>query len=120
MVIGIGITTLSWFIVTLLTKPAEDEKLDSFYRLIHPGGPGWKKVIANSSKFGKQISPEKDSTNLPLGILSMFVGCVAVYGLLFATGYWLYANYLPAIILTIITITASIILFYLWQRLNNN
>jgi solute:Na+ symporter, SSS family len=82
LIIGIGITTLSWFIVTLLTKPAADEKLDSFYRLIHPGGPGWKKVIANSSKFGKQISPEKNSTNLPLGILSMFVGvycCVRTF-----------------------------------------
>ena len=120
LVIGIGITTLSWLIVTLLTKPADDEKLDSFYRLIHPGGPGWKKVIANSTKFGSQISTKEDSTNLPLGILSMFVGCVAVYGLLFATGYWLYANYLPAIILTIISVGASIILFYLWQKLNNN
>jgi len=107
-------------VVTLLTKPAADVKPDSFYRLIHPGGPGWKKVIANSKKFGEQISSQKDSTNLPIGILSMFVGCIAVYGLLFATGYWLYANYLPAIILTIITIGASIVLFYLWQKLNNN
>jgi Na+/proline symporter len=120
LVIGIGITTLSWIIVTLLTKPAADEKLDSFYRLTRPGGPGWKKVVANSAKFGDQINSDKDSANLPLGILSMFVGCVAVYGLLFATGYWLYANYLPAILLTAVTITASIILFYLWQKLNKN
>jgi len=118
LVIGVGITTLSWFIVTLLTKPADDEKLDSFYRLVHPGGPGWKKVVANSSKFGTPIDPEKNRSDLPLGILAMFVGCIAVYGLLFATGYWLYANYLPAIILTVVTVIASIILFQLWNKLN--
>jgi len=118
LIIGVGITTLSWLIVTLLTKPASEEKLDSFYRLTTPGRLGWKKVIENSYKFGTPIDPSTQNSDLPLGILSMLVGCIAVYGLLFATGYWLYSNYLPATVLTIITITASVILFKLWNKMN--
>ena len=118
LLIGVVLTTVSWLIVTLLTKPASDRKLDSFYRLVQPGGPGWKKVIANSSKYGIKIVPDESKSNLPLGILSMFIGCITVYTLLFAIGYWIYANYLPATVLTIVAIFGSITLFYLWNKLN--
>ena len=120
LVIGVGITTLSWIIVTLFTKPASTEKLHSFYRLVRPGGPGWSKVIKSSDELKKMIGSEGGTTNLPLGILSMFVGCIAVYGFLFATGYWLYASYLNAIILTIITLISLTILYPLWRKINKS
>ncbi|MFC2133153.1 sodium:solute symporter family protein [Bacteroidota bacterium] len=118
LVIAVMITTIISLLVTLLTKPASDEKLDSFYRLVNPGGPGWKKVILNSHKFGKPIVQSNQKSDLPIGLLSMFIGCIAVYALLFAAGYWIYANYLSAAILTIITIISSAILFKLWKKMN--
>jgi len=120
LIIGIGITTLSWLIVTFITKPAEKTKLEEFYRHVHPGGPGWKKVISNIKKSDMDIEIDKSSKDLPLGILGMFVGCIAVYGFLFATGYWLYAKYLQAIYLSIVTVLSLIVLFKLWNKINNS
>jgi hypothetical protein len=119
LLIGVGITTFSWIIVTLFTKPSSIEKLRGFYRLVRPGGPGWRKVVTNSDELKKMMDSKGDETNLPIGILSMFVGCIAVYGFLFATGYWLYANYLNGIILTIVTLISLTILFHLWRKLNS-
>jgi hypothetical protein len=120
LVIGVIITTISWIIVALSTKPASTEKLHSFYQLVHPGGPGWRKVVKNSDKLTKIMESKKDGASLPIGVLSIFVGCISVYGFLFATGYWLYANYLNAIILTILTLISLAILFPLWRKLNNS
>lgn len=38
---AVGVTTLIWVVVTLLTRPTEMEKLKSFYTLVRPTGPGW-------------------------------------------------------------------------------
>ncbi len=37
----VGLTTVVWIVVTLLTKPTDMEKLRSFYMLVRPTGPGW-------------------------------------------------------------------------------
>lgn len=34
--------TVLWVTVLLLTSPESDETLETFYRLVRPGGPGWK------------------------------------------------------------------------------
>lgn len=118
LVIGVFITTAASLIVTFLTKPDDENKLIEFYKLVHPGGKGWSKIINIAAKKGIIFSDDQRQSELPLGILSMFVACIAVYGLLIAIGYWIYLNYLPAIILSIVVIIATFILFKLWNKLN--
>lgn len=118
LVIGVFVTTSLSLLVTFFTKPADEKTLINFYKLVHPGGKGWNKIVTSAEKQGIIFTDEQRKSELPLGILSMFVGCIAVYGLLIATGYWIYSNYLPAIILTLVTIAASVILFKLWGKLN--
>ena len=118
LIIGVTITTLVSLVVTFLTKHANENTLINFYKLVHPGGPGWTKLITSAEKKGITFTDEQKKSELPLGILSMFVGCIAVYGLLMATGYWIYSNYLPAMFLSVVTIVASLILFKLWGKLN--
>lgn len=120
LVIGVFVTTSLSLIVTFLTKPADEKTLINFYNLVHPGGKGWSKIISSAEKQGIVFSDEQKKSELPLGILSMFVGCIAVYGLLMATGYWIYSNYTPAVILTIVTAAASVVLFKLWGKLNKS
>ena len=93
LIIGVGITTVCWIGVTLLT-PADDKRvLRSFYKLIRPGGPGWRKVIEDAERDGEPIAEAAGGgSNLPLGILCMVLGCFAVYSALFGAGYWLYGN----------------------------
>ena len=85
---------MSWLIVTLVTKPEDKETLRNFYRLVYPGGPGWKKVIAQAEKEGVTLVPvERQGWDVPAGILCMFLGSFAVITSLFATGYVLYGKY---------------------------
>jgi solute:Na+ symporter, SSS family len=115
LVAGVGVTTLCWVGVALMTRPADDAVLRSFYRLTRPGGPGWKRVIDRAGEQGDPIDSPDSSGSLPLGILCMVIGCLAVYSTLFATGYWLYANYPPAVALTVVAVVSSAMLFRLWN-----
>jgi len=118
LIIGVAITTICWITATLLTRPTSDKKLRSFCELINPGGPGWKKVFAKAEVEGNPITPKAPAENLPLGILCMFIGCAAVYAALFATGYWLYGDKIPAIIATIIAVISAFLLMVFWGKIN--
>ena len=72
----------------------------------------------------REMEEENDTTktiscgsNLAVGILCVFLGCLSVYGLLFATGYWIYSNYVPAVALTAVTIVTTVLLIALWSKL---
>lgn len=72
-------SAIVWITVTLLTKPADEKTLIEFYRLVHPGGPGWGPirakagVVARNDRFGAEL----------IGAIS---GAMAVYGALLGTG----------------------------------
>jgi len=42
----VPITTIAWLVAAFITKPTNESKLESFYRRVHPGGIGWKKLSA--------------------------------------------------------------------------
>ncbi|MBD3288799.1 Na+:solute symporter [candidate division KSB1 bacterium] len=118
LIIGVGITTTGWISVTLLTAPSNMEKLLEFYRLVHPGGPGWNRVLEWAQKSGKSTKGELSlQWDLPTSLVCIFFGLMLIYGILFATGFWLYGNYLPAIILTITAVVAAVLLFRFWKKL---
>ncbi len=99
LVLSVFITTLSWILVTLLTKPTENSRLLEFYKKIKPYGMGWNKFLKNNNIDVKN----KELKESPMSdLLSMFLGIVIVYSGLFGTGYLLYGN-----------ITFSLILFFL-------
>ena len=99
LVLSVFITTLSWILVTLLTKPTENSRLFEFYKKIKPYGIGWNKFLKNNNIDVKN----KEVKESPMSdLLSMFLGIVIVYSGLFGTGYLLYGN-----------ITFSLILFFL-------
>jgi Na+/proline symporter len=83
MVTTVGITTVIWLAVTLLTAPESDETLDRFYRRVRPGGPGWR-TVAERLGFGQD--------RIPGGALSWVnwvAGIAAVYTAVFAVGAFL-------------------------------
>jgi SSS family solute:Na+ symporter len=116
LVIGVAITTCGWLTVTFLTKPTEDRVLLSFYRKIHPGGPGWRAFLNRVRARGERAEGLDPAWQVPRGILCMFLGCVAVYSTLFATGNWIYSKTLPAVILSCTAVMATFLLFLLWGR----
>ncbi len=107
------ITTLSWLIITFITKPESDEVLENFYSKTEPGGPGWRKVVSSSNL--KKLSNK--TWNVPAGILAMLLGCVLIYCCLFATGYFIYGEYKLAIIISITAFISMILLIKQWKKI---
>jgi SSS family solute:Na+ symporter len=113
---SIVLTTAAWIAVAFLTKPADEATLRSFFRLVHPGGPGWRPVVERAAADGDPIDTGK-GWGVPLGIICMLVDCLAVYSSLFATGYWIYGNTMPAMVLTVIALGSSVSLAMVWPKL---
>ncbi len=114
LVIGVGITTICWIIVTLFTPADSAQTLRSFYKLIRPGGPGWKKVIDEAARDGENLTGVGgERSNLPTGILCMVASCLAVYSALFGTGYWIYGNTTLGAIFTAVCAVSVIVLILL-------
>ena len=78
----VSITTVIWLLVTFATRPTDAPTLDAFFRLVRPGGPGWKPVAARHT----DISPDTDLQTLAF---QWAAGVVLVYSTLFGTGYLL-------------------------------
>ncbi len=112
-------TTILWVLVTYLTPPDTDEKLIAFYKRTQPGGPGWKKVLDKASISHGTIATETSWT-VPLGIVAMLLGCIAVYGVLFTTGYIIYGAYTRSLIVGAITSIAIIALISVWKKIGKN
>lgn len=114
---GVGFTTFIWLLVTLITKPVDTKTLRDFYRLIQPGGPGWRKIVVNARKEGDYIDEGEGKWDVPYGILCMFLGILAIYSALFATGNWIYGEFELAAGLTVISAFAVILLTRAWRKL---
>jgi Na+/proline symporter len=112
LVLGIGVTTVVWVTVTMLTPAASTAVLRNFVRKVQPGGPGWRKVIEEARAEGEDIETEK-GWDVPVGIVCMMFGCVAVWGALFGIGSLLYGKTAAGTILLVAAAAATAILMKL-------
>ena len=119
LITGVAITTVTWIAATLLTKPTDDGTLFRFYSIVHPGGPGWERVREKARALGLDLEGNIDSKwDMPSAILKVFLGLFLIYGALFATGFWLYGNIVPAIITTAVAVVAGFLLMIMWKKTN--
>ncbi|MFC2158499.1 sodium:solute symporter family protein [Acidobacteriota bacterium] len=117
LVMGVGITTISWISVTFITRPSDKQTLRSFYRLVKPGGPGWRGIISEAARDNDPIDEDGGGWDLPAGILCMVLGCLAVYSALFTVGYFIYGKTGLALILTSISAGSIFLLTKTWKKL---
>ena len=103
LLLSVLITTSSWIIITLLTKPTKKEKLLEFYYKIKPYGIGWNGFLKTNNlvKFKGKDSAMRD-------LFLMFIYIIIVYFGLFGVGYLLYGNILYGTIMLIISFVLSI------------
>lgn len=112
------LTTLSWILVTFLTRPVDDATLRKFYQKIRPGGPGWKAVVKRAGNEGIELIKHSDLRwDVPTGILCMVFGCVLIYSTLFAIGNLLYANLALAAVFLFLATVSGILLLSFWKKL---
>ncbi|WP_420460111.1 sodium:solute symporter family protein [Neolewinella sp.] len=110
---GITITTVGWLAVTFATRPTDLATLRNFYAVTRPGGPGWDRVVEQQLDH---VDTAADG-QLPLRILAMLVGAVAVYSVLFATGFYLYGNLTGAVSAGALALVTIVSLLLIWRQL---
>jgi Na+/proline symporter len=99
LLIGVAITTLVWLAVTFLTPPTDRGVLQSFYDCIRPYPSGWRRAV--------DTGREEEVGDLSAAFLAWFLGCVAVYAALFATGYLLYGQTTVGLVCAAVAITSG-------------
>ena len=80
MIVTVAVSTVVWLTVTFMTSPEPAATLESFYRRVRPGGPGWVPVSERAG-FGRE--------RIPGGALTWtnwVAGIIAVYATLFGIG----------------------------------
>jgi len=108
LLVGVGITTVSWVSVAMWGPRTDREVLESFCEKINPGGPGWHDYDAGVTGPGSDI---------PTGLLAAFSGTIGIFGILFATGYFLYGQTLTAVIMCSVAFVSLFWLSRLWSKL---
>jgi len=100
MLITVALSTVVWLSVTFLTAPEQPAVLESFYRRVRPGGPGWAAV---SERIGLGREP------IPGGALAWtnwIAGIVAVYSTLFGIGKVIFGQLGNGLVLLVIATIA--------------
>lgn len=97
LLIVMGITTVAWVSVTLLTAPTAEVK---------------------AAEFRGRIKVTRH--DIAWGMLAMTLASAAVYSAMFATGYWIYGKTTLAIIMTVAFVVCGVPLFPILKRLNGS
>ena len=100
MLVTVIVSTAVWLGVTFATAPEPDAMLDSFYRRVRPGGPGWARVSERLG-FGREQIPGGK-----LALVNWLAGIVAVYASLFGIGKIVFGQLLPGIVMLAIAAVA--------------
>ncbi len=102
LISGIGMTTVIWITVTLVTPPSDMKHLLMFYKRVSPGGNGWNPVREQSKNF----LPRPEA--LWPQIAQALMGIVSVYGFLFGIGKLVYGEIGMGVLLLVIAIGLAI------------
>ena len=114
LTIGVAVTTASWLAAAFVAPVTEESTLRRFCRATRPGGPGWERVRRSAQAAGEPL-PEGIG-ELPSGVACAALGCVAVYGALFATGLAIYGRRAAALGLAALAVAAALAIRKLWSR----
>ncbi|MCU0796952.1 MAG: Na+:solute symporter [Akkermansiaceae bacterium] len=110
--VGISFTTLVWVIVTLVTRPVNEETLKRFVRKTRPGGPGWKHIEdAIVAEGGHRVQ-----SRLGLKVLCIFLGTFGIWGSLFAIGALLFGNMGQAAAFGGVAAVSMFLIFRVWDK----
>lgn len=116
LLMGVGITTLSWVVVTMLTPPTDSDTLAKFFNAIRPYGQGWNGFKRTAQD--NNIPLESGVGNFSKDVLAIFLGIIIVYSALFSVGMFIYGRMMVAVILLVITIASAFALNKVWKKLS--
>lgn len=100
MTTTVAVTTVAWLAVMWMTPPEPEQKLREFYRRVRPYGLGWGSI----AKLEPEVEPQP---GLGRDLVAFGASCLLVYGLMFATGKYLFGDLQAAGIALLIAIVGG-------------
>lgn len=117
MILGVLITSIAWIGVTIFTRPTDKQVLINFYKKIRPHSAGWKPVIQSGIASGALQKTDITQGKFVSELLMMFLGCIAVYALLFGMGYLIYGMIMQTLIALIVALVSGWWIFKVWNNI---
>ena len=102
MLTTVGITTVAWLAITLLTPAEPAEKLINFYRQVRPEGPGWRPIAAIAG-----ISTTNVSGGLTVQFANWILGCLLIYSSLFGIGKLVFKEWVAGLLYLVTAVVAG-------------
>jgi SSS family solute:Na+ symporter len=112
---SVAFTTICWVITAFAGKPTDEDRLVSFYRKVHPAGPGWSKIRVIAGVTAAQAAQHSD--HMGMATLGWVSGCLVIWSSLFAIGNFLYGRTSAAWTLTAVFVVSGFTLLYVINRL---
>jgi Na+/proline symporter len=115
LLLTVAFTTVCWLLTAYLGPHTDQETLISFYRKVHPPGPGWRAVRALAGVGPEQAAA--DAAHVPLALAGWFLGCTLIWSALFTVGNFLYGRTGYAVLLLVICLVSGSALIRVVQRI---
>ena len=115
---SVGFTTICWLLTAFFSTPTSLDRLISFYKKVHPAGPGWTKIRLEAGVSEETAALHGD--HMGMASLGWVSGCLTIWSSLFAIGNFLYGRTTTALILTaVFAVSGSTLLYvinHLWDK----
>ncbi|MBU0765694.1 MAG: sodium:proline symporter, partial [Bacteroidetes bacterium] len=110
LLIIVAWSSIVWLTVTFLTPASKNEILLSFYRKVHPGGIGWKRI----SRMTPDVKGDKGYGYLLLNWIS---GSIMVMLSLFGIGELIFGRYLSGTLFVTGAFACAVIIYFSMSRI---
>ncbi|MEP6729298.1 MAG: sodium:solute symporter family protein [bacterium] len=115
---SVAFTTICWFTAVFVSAPTSRERLITFYKRVHPAGPGWTMIREEAGVSIAEAAAHGD--HMGMATLGWISGCVTIWSSLFAIGNFLYGRMQAATILSAVFVVSGLTLLYvvnhLWDK----
>ncbi len=86
-----GLTIAAWLAATFFTAPEKRETLESFYRKVRPGGPGWRPL----ARLAPEVEPDRHLGSL---LTAALLAAGIVYLALPGIGLLIFGDYVKSLL----------------------
>ncbi|MBN9657402.1 MAG: Na+:solute symporter [Acidobacteria bacterium] len=117
LLLTIGFTTLCWVATALVGPQTDRATLISFYRKVHPIGPGWTAIRREAGVDPVEAAAYARQDNIPLAMIGWVTGVSVIWSGLFLVGNFLYGRMDYVAMLTATLAVSGTILILVIRRL---
>jgi SSS family solute:Na+ symporter len=113
----VAFTTICWMVTAFVGPQTDRRTLIDFYKKVHPFGPGWRAIRAESNVPKAEAERYAQQDNIPLAMLGWLAGISVIWSGLFTVGNFLYGRSGYALALLAVFAVSGSLLLWVVRRL---